>query len=260
MKVVILCGGMGTRLREETEFRPKPMVEIGGKPMVWHIMKIYSHYGFNEFVLCLGYKGEMIKEYFLNFDLLNSDFTIEFGNSYKDIKVHNTRGRDKWKITLVDTGLQTMTGSRLKKIEQFIDTDNFMLTYGDGVADININKLVEFHLSHKKCATVTGVKPLARFGVLSIQGERVTEFSEKSQIKEGYINGGFFVLNRKVFDYINVDDACVFEQEPMERLATDGELMVYCHNGYWHCMDMLRDRDLLEKEWHQENPAWKMWL
>lgn len=259
MKVVILCGGMGTRLREETEFKPKPMIEIGSKPILWHIMKIYSYYGYNEFVLCLGYKGDMIKEYFLNFEILSSDFTIEFGNDYKDIQIHNSRGREDWKITLVDTGLKSMPGSRIKKIEPFIDTDNFLMTYGDGVADINIDEIVRFHVSHRKAATVTGVKPLARFGVLTADGDRVIDFSEKPQIKEGYINGGFFVLNRKVFDYLEEDDRCTFEREPMVNLARDGELMVYRHNGYWHCMDTLRDMNLLEEEWHKENPAWKVW-
>jgi len=259
MKVVILCGGMGTRLREETEFRPKPLVEIGGKPILWHIMKIYSSFGFNDFLLCLGYKGESIKEYFLNFDILNSDFTIELGSGLKNIEVHGSRGRENWKITFVDTGLHTMTGSRLKKIEQFIDTDNFMLTYGDGVSDVDIPKLAAFHQSHKKIATVTGVKPLARFGVLSISDNRVVEFSEKPQTKEGYINGGFFILKKDVFSYLGKDEACVFEAEPMEHLAADGELMVYCHNGFWHCMDTVRDRDMLEKEWRRDKPAWKIW-
>jgi glucose-1-phosphate cytidylyltransferase len=259
MKVVILCGGMGTRIKEETEFKPKPMIEIGRKPILWHIMKIYSFYGFNEFVLCLGYKGEMIKEYFLNFEIMNSDFTIEFGSDYKDVQMHNSRSRENWKVTLVDTGLQTMPGSRMKKIEPFIKTDNFMMTYGDGVADINIKKLVDFHFSHNKISTVTGVRPLARFGVLRTEGNRVVDFVEKQQIEEGYINGGFFVLKRKVFDYLVEGEDCVFEREPMERLASDGELMVFHHNGYWHCMDTIRDMNMLESEWHREKPAWKVW-
>lgn len=250
---------MGTRLREETEFRPKPMVEIGGKPMVWHIMKIYSFYGFNEFILCLGYKGEMIKEYFLNFEILNSDFTVEIGSNHKDITVHATRKKENWKVTLVDTGLHAMTGSRIKRIEPFVDVDTFMMTYGDGVADINVGKLLDFHRSHKRIATVTGVKPLSRFGFLSIQNNRVLEFAEKPQTKEEYINGGFFVFNKSIFSYLDFDEGCMFEKEPMERLAAAGELMVYRHDGYWHCMDTVRDRDMLEREWHQKKPAWKIW-
>jgi len=259
MKIVILCGGMGTRFAEETEFKPKPMIEIGGKPILWHIMKIYSSYGYNDFVLCLGYKGEMIKEYFLNFEILNSDFTVEFGKDYKDIQIHNSRAEENWKVTLVDTGLHTMPGSRIKKVASFIDGDHFMMTYGDGVADINIKELIDFHFSHKKLATVTGVRPLARFGVLVIKENQVIEFTEKPQIQEGHINGGFFVLNKKVLDYIKDDENCSFEREPMENLAKDNELMVYFHDGYWHCMDTVRDRNSMETEWHKQNPAWKVW-
>jgi glucose-1-phosphate cytidylyltransferase len=258
-KVVILCGGKGTRIREETEFRPKPMVEIGNKPILWHIMKIYSFYGFNDFILCLGYKGEMIKEYFLNYEMMNSNFTIELGRKPKNIEIHNSHNKDHWRVTLADTGHDTMTGARIKKIESYIDTDNFMMTYGDGVGNINLNTLLEFHRSHKKIATVTGVRPPSRFGELLIKGSRVTEFSEKPQIREGYINGGFFVLNRKVFDYLSVDENCLFEKEPLERLATDGELRVFSHDDYWHCMDTLRDMDVLEKEWQKGSPPWKIW-
>jgi glucose-1-phosphate cytidylyltransferase len=257
-KVIILCGGRGARMREETEFRPKPMVEIGHKPILWHIMKIYSFYGYSNFILCLGYKGEMIKEYFLNFEILNSDFTIEFGN-HKGIQVHSSYSRDPWKVTLADTGLNTMTGARLKKVEAFIDGDNFMLTYGDGVANIDINKLMDFHLSHKKLATITGVRPSSRFGELVVQGNKVIEFTEKPQVREGYINGGFFALNRKVFDYLTEDENCIFERTPLEQLAKDKELMVFFHNDYWHCMDTLRDMDILEQEWQTANPRWKVW-
>ncbi len=258
MKVVLLCGGMGTRLREETEFRPKPMVEIGRKPILWHIMKIYSSQGFKEFILCLGYKGEMIKEYFLNFELMNSDFTISYGNK-SNIEMHNSYSKEDWKVSLVDTGLYTMSGSRIKKIAPYLDGDVFMMTYGDGVADINIQKLLAFHMSHGKKATVTGVKPLARFGELTTVGSQVMQFSEKSQIREGYINGGFFVFNRKVLEYIDEGDDCNFERGPMERLAEDGQLMVFFHDGYWHCMDTFRDLTLLQEEWEKSRPAWKIW-
>ena len=210
MKVVILCGGKGTRLAEETEFKPKPMVEIGSRPILWHIMKIYSSFGYNEFILCLGYKGDLIKEYFLNLELMNSDFTIDYADAGKQIEVHSNRTRENWKVTLVDTGLNTLPGSRIKKIEPFIADDTFMMTYGDGVADIDIGKLVAFHSGHKALATVTGVRPLARFGVLSTEGVRVSAFSEKQQIEEGHINGGFFVLNRRVFNYLNDPETCVF--------------------------------------------------
>ena len=258
-KVVILCGGKGTRIREETEFRPKPMVEIGHKPLLWHIMKIYASYGFNDFVLCLGYKGEMIKEYFLNYEIMNSDFTVELGRKGQHIQIHDSHFKDKWKVTLADTGNSSMTGARLKKIEPYVETDNFLMTYGDGVANIDLKKLLEFHASHKKIATITGVRPPSRFGELVTQGFAVTEFSEKPQIREGYINGGFFVLKREVFDYISDDENCSFERDPLERLAEDGELRVFFHNDYWHCMDTLRDLDILEKEWHTQNPSWKVW-
>jgi glucose-1-phosphate cytidylyltransferase len=258
-KVVILCGGKGTRIREETEFKPKPMVEIGNKPFLWHIMKIYSFYGFTDFILCLGYKGEMIKEYFLNYEMMNSDFTIEIGKNNKNIQILHPQNKDQWKVTLADTGHDTMTGGRIKKIEPYIDTDNFMMTYGDGVGNINLDNLLEFHLSHKKIATITGVRPPSRFGELVIRGKRVAEFSEKPQVREGYINGGFFALNRKVFQYLRDDENCIFEGEPLERLAGDGELMVFPHDDYWRCMDTLRDMDVLEKEWQKGNPPWKVW-
>ncbi|KPJ58407.1 MAG: glucose-1-phosphate cytidylyltransferase [Deltaproteobacteria bacterium DG_8] len=258
-KVVILCGGRGTRIREETEFRPKPMVEIGYKPILWHIMKIYSFFGFTDFILCLGYKGEMIKEYFLNYEIMNSDFTIELGSNRKGIQIHSFSSKDQWRVTLADTGYNTMTGARLKRIESYIERDNFMMTYGDGVANIDLNKLWEFHLSHKRIATITGVRPPSRFGELVTSGNRVNEFSEKPQIREGYINGGFFVLNRKVFNYLKDDENCSFEREPLEKLALDGELMIFFHNDYWHCMDTLRDLDILEEEWKKKNPSWKIW-
>jgi glucose-1-phosphate cytidylyltransferase len=258
-KVVILCGGKGTRIREETEFRPKPMVEVGHKPILWHIMKRYSYYGFNDFVLCLGYKGEMIKEYFLNYEIMNSDFTIDLGSKRKNIQIHDSHAKDRWRVTLADTGLTSMTGARLKRIKPYIETDNFMMTYGDGVANIDLNKLLEFHWSHKKIATITGVRPPSRFGELVIHKNKVSEFSEKPQIREGYINGGFFVFNRKVFTYLSDNENCIFEREPLERLSNDGELMIFAHNDYWHCMDTLRDLDVLEEEWKKKNPPWKVW-
>ena len=259
MKVVILCGGMGTRLAEETELKPKPMVEIGGKPILWHIMKIYAAAGFTEFILCLGYKAEIIKEYFLNFELMNSDFTIDLTGGEPRIETISRHGREDWRVTLIDTGLHTMPGSRMKKIAPYIDGDAFMMTYGDGVADIDIRALAAFHTSHGKLATVTGVRPLARFGVLATEGDQVVRFSEKQQIEEGFINGGFFVLNRRVFDYLSEGDDCVFEREPLELLAQDRELMVYFHPGYWHCMDTMRDKRMLEQEWQRPQPAWKVW-
>jgi glucose-1-phosphate cytidylyltransferase len=258
-KVVILCGGKGTRIREEAEFRPKPMIEIGNKPIIWHIMKIYSFYGFNDFILCLGYKGKMIKEYFLNYEIMNSDFTIELGMNHKNIEIHNTHDKDQWRVTLAETGHDTMTGARIKRIESYIDTDNFMVTYGDGIGNISVNRLLEFHLSHKKIATITGVRPPSRFGELVIRQNRVTEFSEKPQVREGYINGGFFVLSRRVFQYLSDDENCIFEREPLEKLAKNDELMVFPHEDYWHCMDTLRDMDILEKEWQSGNPPWKIW-
>lgn len=258
-KVVILCGGRGTRIREETEFKPKPMIEIGHKPLLWHIMKIYSFYGFNDFVLCLGYKGEMIKEYFLNYEMLNSDFTIELGAENKNIQIHNLHHKEPWKVTLADTGQATMTGARLKKIEPYITTDNFMMTYGDGVARIDLHRLREFHVAHKKAATITGVRPPSRFGELVMEGNRVTEFSEKPQIREGFINGGFFVLNREVFRYLPNDENCIFERAPLEQLAADGALMVFPLNDYWHCVDTVRDLEILEQEWQGGSPPWKVW-
>jgi len=260
MKVVILCGGMGTRLREETEFRPKPMVEIGGRPILWHIMKIYSHYGFNEFVLCLGYKGETIKEYFLNFEMLNSDFTIELGTTHKNIVVHETHKRENWKITLVDTGLQSMTGARIKRVEPFIDTDIFMLTYGDGLADINIQELVNFHRSHGKLATITSSQPEGRFGALDIrEGGKVGTFVEKPKGDGAWINAGFFVCEYQVFDYIKEGDRTVWEKSPLEMLAGDGQLYTYRHNGFWRPMDTLRDKKVLEELWNSGKAKWKVW-
>jgi glucose-1-phosphate cytidylyltransferase len=256
--VVILAGGFGTRLREQTEFIPKPMVPIGTRPILWHIMKIYSYYGYKRFIICLGYKGEIIKEYFLHCRIRNSDFTINL-SSHKEPRIHNLPDEDNWEVTLSDTGLKAMTGARIKKIEKYMDTDYFLLTYGDGVANIDIRKLVEFHVSHGKLATITGVNPPPRFGELIAQGDRVVEFSEKPQAGSGMINGGFFVFSRQVFRYLSEADQCTLEKEPLERLAKDGELIVYKHTGFWQCMDTLRDMSLLNEYWESRDAPWKVW-
>ena len=258
MKVVILCGGMGTRLREETEYRPKPMVEIGGRPILWHIMKIYAHYGFTEFILCLGYKGWMIKEYFLNYAMMQSDFTVEIGKK-NEIQFHNNQVEEGWKVTLAETGLNAMTGARVKRVEKYIDNDTFMLTYGDGVANVNVRDLLAFHHQHGEIGTVTGVRPPSRFGELSIKEKQVVEFAEKPQTYEGLINGGFFVFNKRVFEYLEDDDSCVFEQKPLEQLAADEELMVYMHKGFWQCMDTYRDFQYLNRLWEQQEVPWRVW-
>jgi glucose-1-phosphate cytidylyltransferase len=252
VQVVILCGGMGTRLREETEFRPKPLVEIGGKPILWHIMKIYSSYGFKDFVLCLGYKGHMIKEYFLNYRLMNSDFTLELG-SRGDPEIHNANLLEDWSVTFADTGLEAMTGARVKRIEPYITEENFMLTYGDGVADIDLQKLWAFHQAHGRIGTVTGVRPVSRYGELAVE-----EFSEKPQSQDVFIGGGFFVFRRSLFAYLQDEDSCILEREPLERLVRDGQLMSYLHKGFWHCMDTDRDFVALNDYWMRGAP-WKVW-
>jgi len=258
MKVVILCGGLGTRLREETEYKPKPMVDIGDRPILWHIMKIYDTYNYDNFILCLGYKGEIIKNYFYNYEMLNNDFTIELG-SYRNITAHNEHKEKGWKITLADTGLLALKGSRIKKIEKYIDSDLFMVTYGDGVANIDINKLVSFHKSHNRIGTVTGVRPLSRFGELVVSNNRVHSLIEKPQYSQGLINGGFFVFNKNIFKYLTEDDNCDFEIGPLEKLAKDGELMVYEHEGEWICMDTYRDMIYLNKLWDNKKAFWKSW-
>jgi glucose-1-phosphate cytidylyltransferase len=271
MKVVILCGGKGTRLREETDIKPKPMVLIGGKPIIWHIMKGYSHYGFNEFILCLGYKGDVIKDYFLNYDQINNDFTLNLGS--KKLSFHNPCREHDWTITFAETGENTMTGTRIKRIEKYIGSEPFMLTYGDGIGDIDLHKLLEFHQSHGKIGTVTGVRPASRFGELVVEGNKVKEFSEKSQIKSGLINGGFFAFNRGIFDFIDDGDDVIFEREPLEHLTQKGELRVFKHGGFWQCMDTYRDYQLLNNLWagkeleHELHfkstnglmPPWKVW-
>jgi len=256
MKVVILAGGLGTRISEETVARPKPMVEIGGKPILWHIMKIYSHYGFHDFVICLGFKGYMIKEYFSNYFLHTSDVTFDI--KHNSMEVHE-RHAEPWKVTLVDTGTETMTGGRIKKVSPYIGGGPFMLTYGDGVSDINIAKLVEYHRGHGKLATVTATQPTGRFGALSVgASERVASFQEKPAGDGSWINGGFFVLEPAMLDLIAGDDT-VFEKGPLEHAAGEGQLIAYKHHGFWHAMDTLRDKNHLESLWQSGKAPWKVW-
>jgi glucose-1-phosphate cytidylyltransferase len=256
MKVVILAGGLGSRLSEETILRPKPMVEVGGKPILWHILNIYAAHGFKEFIIALGYKAEVIKEYFLNFYALNNDLSIDLASGKTTIHDGN---QPKWKIHLVDTGLYTQTGGRLKHLQQWLgDDDLFMFTYGDGVADLDLKALLAFHRTHGKLATMTTVRPPARFGRIGFAGDQVTDFYEKPEASEGWINGGFFVLHRHVIDYIN-DDTTVWEREPVERLTREGELMGYRHYGFWSCMDTLKEKNMLEEIWASGNAPWKIW-
>jgi glucose-1-phosphate cytidylyltransferase len=255
MKTVILAGGLGTRLAEETEVTPKPMVEIGGLPLLWHIMKIYSACGFDEFVVALGYRADIVKTFFLNYFYLRSNFTIDVAKG--GVEVHDG-DRDDWKVHLIDTGIDTQTGGRLKRLAPWLGDETFMLTYGDGVSDVSVRELLEFHRSHGKLATVTAVRPPARFGGLSFNGDLVAEFTEKPQIGEGWINGGFFVLEPGVLDYIE-DDETIWEQEPLERLADDGQLVAFRHEGFWQCMDTMRDKRLLESLWQSGDVPWKVW-
>lgn len=257
MKLVILAGGYGSRLGEATNMVPKPMIEIGGKPILWHIMKSYSHYGINEFVICLGYKAQVIKDYFLNYEAHNSDFTINLGN--KDIEVHDTHDEDNWKVTLVDTGLDTLKGARLKRIEKYLDDDVNLLTYGDGVANINIKNLIEFHKERKQLLTISGVHPPARFGELQAQGDIITSFEEKAQVSQGLINGGYMVFNKKMLDYLTEDETCDLEYGVFEKLAEEGQINVYKHNGMWACMDTGRDVAHLCRLWKQGQAFWKVW-
>lgn len=258
MKVVILAGGYGTRISEESHLRPKPMIEIGGNPILWHIMKCYSHYGFNEFIICCGYKGYMIKEYFADYYLHRSDITFDFTQSNKMI-IHSNVA-EPWKVTLVDTGIDTMTGGRLKRVQKYIGNEMFFLTYGDGVSDINITKLLDFHKQNNKIATLTAIQPGGRFGVLDISEDNttITSFAEKSKEDGGWINGGYMVLESRIFDYINGDDTFL-EKEPLESLAKDKMLNAYKHNGFWQCMDTQRDKELLEQLWKENNAKWKVW-
>jgi len=257
MKVVILAGGMGTRLSEETDMKPKPMTEIGLKPMLWHIMKIYSHYGFNDFVLCLGYKGYMIKEYFANYFLHQADVTIDLKKNC--MQVHHGKA-EPWKVTLVDTGLSTMTGGRIKRVQEYIGDKPFMLTYGDGVADVDLKKLIAYHKKQGKLATMTAIQNLGRFGAIEMNSAgTVSSFQEKPMGDGAWINGGFFVLQPEVFKYLKDGDATIWERGPMEGLARDGQLCAYQHNGFWKCMDTLRDKTELEKFWQSEKAPWKLW-
>jgi glucose-1-phosphate cytidylyltransferase len=256
MKVVLLAGGLGTRLSEETVLKPKPMVEIGGMPILWHIMKIYAAHGFTDFVVCLGYKGYVVKEYFANYFLHKSDVTIDMSDN--SIKVHDSQA-EPWKITLVDTGNESMTGGRIKRIQPHVGNEPFMLTYGDGVSDVNITELVEFHKSHGKLCTVTSVQPSGRFGALNLSDDQtVKSFLEKPKGDGSWINGGFFVCQPEVFDYIE-GDATIFEKEPMEHIAADGEMKAFNHTGFWKPMDTLRDKHELEEDWSNNIAKWKIW-
>lgn len=255
LKAVILAGGLGTRLAEETEVRPKPMVEIGGKPILWHIMKNYSQYGVDEFIICLGYKGYQIKEYFTNYYRHQASLTVDTASG--DVMIHETP-REAWKVTMVDTGVDTMTGGRIKRIAKFLGDDDFFMTYGDGVADIDIQKLLEVHRNAGRLATITAVHPPGRFGALELVGDKVESFIEKPLGDGGRINGGFFVLSPKVIDLIE-DDASVWERGPMESLVDQGELTSFAHDGFWHPMDTLRDRRYLEDLWNGGTPPWKQW-
>ena len=257
MKAVLLAGGFGTRISEESKLKPKPMIEIGGMPILWHIMKTYSKFGVNEFVICAGYKQHVIKEWFADYFLHTSDITFDFTQDDKII-VHNKRA-EQWKVTVVDTGLNTMTGGRLKRVRNYLGDEPFFMTYGDGVADVDIDKLLEFHKSHGRLATMTAIKPNSRFGVLDLSdNDEVNAFREKSDVDSGWINAGFMVLSPEVLDYVK-DDTIMFEREPMEKLAEEGQLMCYKHDGFWQCMDTLRDKEKLEDLWDKNKAPWKVW-
>ncbi len=257
MNVVILCGGQGTRLREETEYRPKPLVDVGGRPILWHIMKLYAHHGHTNFVLCLGYRGHMIKEYFLNYEAMTNDFTVNLGRMHA-IAYHNAHEEQNFSVTLAETGLQTMTGGRVLRVRPYIKGDTFMVTYGDGVSNVNIAKVLDFHRSHGRLATLTTVRPLSRFGLVSVKDNgAVDSFSEKPRM-DGWINAGFFVFNKRVFDYLDGDE-CILEREPMERLAAENELMAYHHDGFFYAMDTYREYVALNEMWAKGESPWKVW-
>jgi glucose-1-phosphate cytidylyltransferase len=259
MKAVILCGGQGTRLREETEFKPKPMVPIGGMPILWHIMKMYSHYGIRDFVLCLGYRGDMIKQYFLNQELMSRDFTISLKGG-KKIVHDGVGGIEDWNITLAETGANAMTGARVKRIEKYIEGEEFMLTYGDGLADVNVNEVLKFHRKCGTTGTLTGANPQSRFGMVKTDDKGViTEFVEKPVMFNDFINGGFYVFNRKLFDYLDNDESCVLETKPLSTLAKERQLSMYKHKGFFHAMDTYKDYLDLNKIWDSGNVPWKVW-
>jgi len=257
MKVVILAGGLGTRISEESHLKPKPMIEIGEKPILWHIMKYYASFGYDEFIICCGYKQYLIKKFFADYYMHMSDITFDFTGENKII-IHNNY-TEPWKVTLIDTGLNTMTGGRIKRVKEYVGDETFMLTYGDGVADVKIDELVEFHKSHGKTATITAIQPGGRFGTLDIdESEKINNFKEKSIEDGGWINGGFMVLNPEIFDYIE-GDATTLEKEPLETIANEGQLKAFRHYGFWQCMDTMRDKELLEKLWTNEQAPWKVW-
>ena len=265
MQAVLLCGGRGTRIRGEVENVPKPMVKVGGYPILWHIMKTYAHYGHKDFVLCLGYRGWDIKSYFLNYHLMHSDVELTVGDS--DVQAHpRAEKRDGghheemgWRMVLAETGIEALTGARVKRIEKYIEGDTFMLTYGDGVADIDIGRLIEFHKSHGKIATLTAVRPPSRFGDLELEGSQVVRFQEKPEVGQAAINGGYFVLNRGVFEYLDDREDLIFEREPLQRLAADGQLMAFPHEGFWLPMDTYREWSMLERMWNSGEAPWKIW-
>ena len=254
--VVILAGGLGTRLREETEYRPKPMVKVGHQPIIWHIMKTYAHFGHKDFIVCLGYKGEMIREYFLDYAAFTGDVLLDLGKKTQT-HVGNTFEQVDWRVTLADTGQLTNTGGRIKRIRDYIRSDRFMVTYGDGLANVDVPKLLETHRRSGRVATLTGVRPTSRFGELNIEGDRVTRFAEKEYLQEVWINGGFFVFEKKIFDYLDGDET-ILEQDPLRRLSQEGQLSVYRHPGYWQCMDTYREYEILNRQWSEGAP-WKVW-
>ena len=257
MKVVILAGGLGTRISEESHLRPKPMIEIGGRPILWHIMKMYLSHGMNEFIICAGYKQHVIKEFFADYFLHCSDITFDFSDGGK-MKIHNNVS-EPWKVTVVDTGLETMTGGRIKRIKKYVGNEPFLLTYGDGVADLNIKELIKFHKKCGKYATLTAVRPDGRFGMLDLEGDLIASFREKNIEDVGWVNGGFMVLEPNVFDYIKGGDEAVFEKGPLQKLSADGQLAAYKHHGFWQCMDTLRDKERLEELWKSGKAPWKLW-
>lgn len=257
MKVVILAGGFGTRISEESRLKPKPMIKIGDKPIIWHIMKLFSYYGFNDFIICAGYKQNVIKEWFANYYLNNSDITFDYSNG--GIATAHKYTAEPWKVTIVDTGLETMTGGRLKRVKDYIGNEPFFMTYGDGVSDVNIKELLSYHKTHGKLATMTIVRPEVRFGVVDISDEgQIKSFREKNSSDASWINGGFMVLEPEVIDYIS-DDSTVFEREPLEKIAKNGQLMGYKHNGFWHCMDTMNDKEKLDNMWEKGIADWKVW-